>query len=332
LLALWAAIGIGYQLITFGYGSLGSGFWIFNLALATFYVTTFALAFYAAAGLISFPSENRSTPLRVVMLVQLAAWVGWMAYEWIESSYRTEVLLAMAMVAFGYWYVMGTILTGERSEMSQRTRRQLPRGIGGRMFLSWLFPGPGSGYMFVVANLTSIVVVSLLALNYAEWLGPGSSGLPGFERMAYFLVIGWGYAVAYLGLSRILVAALRRVAVVTMLACVLIHLLVLLAGSGIPWVIQMMSVELRYSGYTLLQVSNPFYSLYTVVNGGLQSDVDKLLVGVPCAAICALLLNMPRVARELRQVRIASPERVVEDEAELQAPPPAPGSPWDEPE
>jgi hypothetical protein len=331
--ALYLSISIAYLLITFGYGYISdSGFWITNLAWATFYVTTFALAFFAAAGLISFASENRSTPLRLIMLVQQAAWIGWMAYGWIETDFAAEVVFGMAVVVGGYWYAMGTLLTGERPEMSQRSRRQLPQSAFGRAFLTWLYPGPASGYMFVVANLTSIVVISVLALEYGAWLTVGGTGWPSLQELVYFLIIGWSYIVAYLGLGRLAVAALRRVAVVTMLASVLIHFLLVLAGSGIPTAIQMMSVSLRDSGYTLLQIANPFYSLYTVVNGGLQSDINVLLVAVPGAAVCMLLLNIPGVVRELRQVRVAAPTRVVEDEAELHAPPPAPSSPWDEPE
>jgi hypothetical protein len=44
-----------------------------------------------------------------------------------------------------------------------------------------------------------------------------------------------------------------------------------------------------------------------------------------------LLMNMPSVVRELRQVRTLPPPRVLEDEAELHpAPAAGPQSPWDE--
>ncbi len=52
--------------------------------------------------------------------------------------------------------------------------------------------------------------------------------------MFYLIVIGWGYLVAYLGLGMLIVSAVRHVALVTMLASVLIHFLLVLAGSGIP--------------------------------------------------------------------------------------------------
>jgi hypothetical protein len=330
--ALWLAVLTGYELIAFGYRYVsGSGFWIGNLAFATVYVTTFALAFYATTGLISFSSENRSTPLRLIMLIQQTAWIGWMTYAWVDIRFDMDMLFAMVMVAGSYWYIMGTMLTGERPQMSQRARRQLPRSYAGRMFLSWLYPGPASGYMFAVANLTSILLIAVLALFCSAWMSWARGGTLGNQPLVYFSVIGWGYTVAYLGLGRLVIAALRRVAVVTMLAAVLIHSLLLLAGSGIPMTIQSMSVELPYSGYSLIQITNPFYSLTMVIEGGLQSDLDFLLVAVPSAAVCVVLLNMPGVVRELRQVRVSPPARVIEDEAQLHAPP-RPTSPWDEPE
>jgi hypothetical protein len=156
-------------------------------------------------------------------------------------------------------------------------------------------------------------------------------GRPTPDEFFYFLVIGWGYVVAYLGLGLIVVGLLRRVAVVTMLASVLIHFLVVLAGSGIPTAFQLMSVELRYVEYSYLQVTNPFWSLMHIADGGIL-DAYVLVLIVPGAAVCVILLNLRSVIRELQQVRTALPTRVVEDEAELH-PTPAelPANPWDEP-
>jgi hypothetical protein len=117
-----------------------------------------------------------------------------------------------------------------------------------------------------------------------------------------------------------------------MLACVLIHFLLVLAGSGIPMAFQMMSVELRNVDYSYLQIANPFWSLIHVGNGGMYNEGPVLLILVPAAAVCMLLLNMRAVAKELREVRIAPPSRVVEDEALLHPPPQSlPSSPWDAP-
>ncbi|HEX5470706.1 MAG TPA: hypothetical protein VFW73_02415, partial [Lacipirellulaceae bacterium] len=129
----------------------------------------------------------------------------------------------------------------------------------------------------------------------------------------------------------LLIRALRRVAIVTMLASVLIHLLLLLAGFGIPYAIKSMSPELREASYSFLQITDPFSSLYHVANGGILADSRKILLIIPTVAICVLLANMPSVIRELRVVREAAPKRVLEDEAALHpAPESLATSPWDE--
>jgi hypothetical protein len=94
----------------------------------------------------------------------------------------------------------------------------------------------------------------------------------------------------------------------------------------------MMSIEMRYLDYSYLQIANPMWSLIHVANGGAFTDGNVLVLVVPAAAICILLLNLRKVIRELQQVRIAPPPRVVEDEAVLHPPPEMrPQSPWDRP-
>lgn len=329
--ALWAALGFAFILIFESYAVFGDWFWVASLALFTVFATTFALCFFAAAGMITFASENRSTPLRVVMLVQQACWIGWMAFAWITENMDTEVVLVMVMMAAFYWYAAGAILTSERPQMSLRVRRRLPKSFLGRAFLSWIYPGPAGGYLFVIANASAIGVMALLALAVGEATGRGVAGWPSGEQIIYLMFIGWGSLVAYLGVGLLIVSALRRVAAISMIGCVLVHVLLLAAGSGIPWTIQLMSVRLRYLDYTYLQLTNPFWTLYYVGRRGLPSDAVVLLLIVATAAICILLLNLPGVVRELRQVRIAPPPRVVADELERHPPPAArPTSPWDE--
>jgi hypothetical protein len=326
-----SVFGIASAVIQYGHNYWGGDeFWILSAALATFYVTFFALAYFAAAGMITFTSENRSTPLRICMLLQQAAWIGWIGYAWLSWQ---NINLACVLAAAGgatYWYAMGALLTAERSGMSQRVKRRLPKSLLGRVFFSWLNPGPASGYMFVVANATAIVLICFLAVTASRKMGRAAGAWPGNDELFYLLVIGWSYLVAYLGLGMIVVNALRRVAIVTMLASVLIHFLVLLAGSGIPTAIQLMSVELRYVEYSLLQISNPIWSLMHLADGP-PPEAQVLVLVVPAAAFCVLLLNLRGVIRELQEVRIAPPPRVVEDEAELHpAPTRQPTNPWEE--
>ncbi len=324
-------IGLSIPMIQMSYSYLGrTEFWVFVLMIATVYVTTFALAYFAAAGMISFASENRSTPLRICMLVQMATIVGWIGYGWIVSNYELFPLAGLAAIGGGYWYLMGTMLTAERPGMSQRVKRRLPHSMMGRIFFSWLNPGPGSGYMFVVANVTTVAILYWLAANVSFASGRNFPRSPSFHEVIYLLIIGWSYLVAYLGIGLLIIGVLRKFAVVTMLACVLIHFLLVLGGFGIPYAIKSMSVALRDADYSFLQITDPFFSLYHVAEGNAPADTLKLLVIIPSVAICVLLANLPNVIRELQVVREAAPKRVIEDERVLNPPPEAlPTNPWD---
>ncbi len=48
--------------------------------MLTAYASYFALFYFAAAGQLTFSSDNRSTPLRIVMLVQFLLFTGWMTW------------------------------------------------------------------------------------------------------------------------------------------------------------------------------------------------------------------------------------------------------------
>lgn len=334
LFMYWLAVAMGMEAASRGSRAVwgtGDGFWVLTAALATAYFSTFALAFFAAAGMITFTSENRSTPLRICMMVQQAVFIGWMAFAWIGDDFANGAVIAMAMCSGAYWYVMGTMLTAERPTMSQRVRRSLPQSFFGRMFLTWLNPGPASGYMFVIANVTSLIVLCLLAVMFGEVMRPGSGRRPDGLECIYFAFIGWGYVVAYLGIGLLVVRALRKIAVVTMLASVLIHFLLLLAGFGIPYAIKSMSVTMRDADYSYLQITDPFFSMIHLFDGGVSADANVIGLIVVGFSLCVLILNMPSVIRELRIVREAAPARVLLDEAELHPPPEAlPQNPWEE--
>jgi hypothetical protein len=333
LMVLWGAIAGGWAIIQYSYALFGGNdlFWTFTGAMATAYVTTFALIFFAATSMISFNTENRSTALRICMLVQQAAWIGWMAYAWIQDGFQYEALLIMAMLASFYWYAMGSLLTSERSGMSQRVKRRLPKSFAGRMFLSWLNPGPASGYMFVVANGTALVLLGFLGMFASDLLRTGAAGWPTKEELFYLLIVGWGYGVAYLGIGKLVIGLLRRIAQVNMFAGVLIHFLIILAASGIPTTIQLMSVDLRMLDYSYWQLPNPFWSLGHLADNGVMTEGPILILLVPAAAFCVFLLNLRSVVAELQAVRIAPPKRVVQDEAELHPAPEAlPQNPWEE--
>jgi hypothetical protein len=320
------------EMVRDGYTLVGNhDFWVTQLFLAAAYATSLALAYFAAAALITFASENRSTALRVLMLIQQATLVGWAAYVWIDSDYSPDIVAAMMSLFCCYWFFMGSMLDGEQAQLSRRAMRRLPQSVLGRVFLTWLSPGPSSGYVFAVANLTAILVLAIVAAVVAAKSVPATGPGTGSQELLVQLLIAWSYTVAYLGLGRLVVALVRKVSEVTIFSSVLLHALLLLAGSGIPTTIQWTSLALQNELYSYLQVTNPFWTLKYLSEYAPAPEGPVLATAVPAAALCLLLLNLPGAARELLRVRTAMPTRVAEDELALHPLPEAkPVSPWDE--
>jgi hypothetical protein len=237
------------------------------------------------------------------------------------------MLVAATVLATGYWAVMGALLTGEWPHLSRRVQRSLPQSTLGRTTLSLFNPGPGTGYLFAVSNLTMLIVVGLVVLLFR---GPATGRFVTTESIACLLVLSWSYVVGYLGVGRLITVLLRRWIFVPLTAAFLVQILLVMVGTFTPLVIQMTSRQLRNQGYSLLQISNPFWTLYELVNRGSSSVQAEVLIWiVPAAAVAVLLLNMRSVATELMHHRVAPPVRVLEEEAALHVPVAKPSNPWE---
>jgi hypothetical protein len=135
----------------------------------------------------------------------------------------------------------------------------------------------------------------------------------------------------YLGLAKLILDGLRKIVAFNPAISPVVNILLVGAGTGIPLTIQMMSPTLRRSGYTMLQITNPFWTLVELGDGpAAPAIVAPVTLVLSVAAVVVFALNLPGIVRELRHVRIAKPARVAEEDAALQPPPePVRTSPWD---
>jgi ABC-type transport system involved in multi-copper enzyme maturation permease subunit len=340
LLALWGVCDLTMELL-WDTGQVPFDepeFWQVCGGLLTAYVTTFALIFYAAAARITFPADNRSTRLRIVMLLQHVLFIGWMAWVWIGPAEGfSEIFYVLLSLMALYWYAMGALMTGESPELSMRVRRALPQSFLGRMFLTWFNPGPATGYVFAAATLGSGVMVVMAGVLVALIFSP--TRLANFRestatQIAAFGALALSYVVIYLGLGLLLVRLFRRFVQVGVLLAGLLNVLILVLAIFVPLVIHLLIPDLRGEDWTLLQTPNPFWTLvYLIDRSSLPTEAPVLLVVVPAAALVVFGLNVPGVVREVRRVRIEKPRRVAEEDAAAAAArrPPGPRqiSPWD---
>ena len=127
-------------------------FWIANLCLLSFYFTIAALLLLIGAGQITFASENRSSPIRVVLVVLQMLMIGWFTFYWVRFEAGELLFVEISAIA-AYWTLIGAFLSGETAQLSPRAMRQLPQSFLGRMAFTWFNPGSGTGYVFAMLNL-----------------------------------------------------------------------------------------------------------------------------------------------------------------------------------
>jgi len=223
-------------------------------------------------------------------------------------------------------------MTSEWPHLSRRVQRSLPQSRAGQVLLTWLNPGPGTGFMYAVANLTTVVCGSLAAVFLF-----GQNSIPVSSAQAICQCgFTWCYVVIFLGVGALLIALLRKYFFISMTAGFLVHVILLLFACGVPQIVTLTS---NYYGrgdtYSLLQSTNPIWTLMEATdNSAFYSGPEGviLMFVLPAAATIVLLLCFRLVAADLRHRRRTLPERVAEEEAELH--PVAaigPTNPWDLP-
>ncbi len=314
-------------------------FWLVSGIFLTAVVGFQVLFFLIARARLLFPSQNRSTAIRVTMMIHqaiFAGWMGWAAIQFPPVPYEA-VTVFVFMLAI-YWFLMGMFLTGENPQLSQRVKRSLPQSFLGRMFCTWFNPGSGTGYFFVVGNLAGAVLLVAFGLAMASFFKPEYINNWDSEKFAaVFLTCGLSlcYLTIYLGTARLFLLFLRRFAEVGVLLAVLINVLLYLVGELVPLVVSMMIPGVREEAYSLLQFPSPGFTIYVAIDSTTSRElaaVALLFLLLPAAII--FMLNFIFAASEIRQFRMAAPKRVQQEEAVLRPKRDEPTyrSPWDEDE
>lgn len=338
LAAFWACAGFTVSVFNDWMLPLeDAAFWQANLAVLMAAVSFYVLGYQAAAAGLNFPSSNRSTPLRITAIVQHSLFTGWIAWAWAQWS-EFPILLVYLVVSGGYWFAAGSYMTGEPAVMSPRVKRDLPQSVLGRTFLTWLNPGPGTGYLLALVGYGSTLLFALLLLQVQLWsgrpirsVGPTAMADP----VELVLRVGVGvlvYLAFYLGVGKWLLAVAARAQPIGVNGRALLHSLLVAAGVAGPLIFQWSSVH-RGEAYTLWQTTNPFWTIWMLCYPASSDDPLVALCIMSILAALVLAWQLPSIGREVASVRLAPPPRVAEEDAATAAalaPPPEPKDPWDE--
>ena len=310
-----------------------AGFWVGNLAVFTVWIAFGSLFLLIAAGQITFASENRSTRIRYMLLVIQSLWIGWMMFmwRWVDPNFSEPTLWIMVYFAAPFWMIAGSLLSGETAQLSPRAKRDLPQSLLGRILLTWLNPGSGSGYTFAVVNLGVVVAVQTIAFVQAMFANdrPPSDG-------SWFLasLVLWGYVASYMGFVRLLTSVARRFAPINMFAVFMIQAVFCLMGIVLPLIL----LSVRSAGdpsmwyYSELQIPNWAWTMYELTWPPTRAGVPiHIPVSIFLLGLVIFVVNLFDTALEVEQVRTLAPTRVLEDD-QSQRPIAAKRkkNPWDE--
>jgi len=287
--------------------------WIAQGSILTAYGSYLVLFLLAAAAQLSFASDNRSTRLRIAMLVQQVLFTGWMVYFWL--SYEAEEILVVWLSFSGlHWMVMGALMTGEWAQLSPRVKRQLPQSLLGRAFLIWFNPGSGTGYVFAVINLMAVTLLACVAMLVGQTAG---MSLRHAQQIVLFGVLLCGYLAAYLGVGRLIALWLRRYVTFGLLLPVVMHVLLLALGAGLPLLFQAWLFGFaEFEDYSVLQAPNWIWTLIETLDHNILAD-PAVPILVVSAGLIAFFVNLLAGREEVEQVREAVPLRVLQDDEAL---------------
>lgn len=328
-------------LVTQGISLDDPEFWSVNISLAILYANLAVVVFLCARAQLMSPSQNRSSAIRIALTAAHLSAIGW--FSWAVLRLETDLIFGMLYLGTIVWFFCGLVMVGESDQLSPRVRRSLPKTALGRALLGWYMPGSGTGYTFVlwhmiVVCLLAPLMTSDLVNGIAQRLttgviAPGNFSAP--DRVLETAVIATSYLAIYLGLARLIMMALRRFDEVRLALRFLTGVLLVMFLGGGPWVIQIANPQTRGMPYTLIQATNPVWTLseYCMYSGPPPGNGEVLIIILPLAGALIWALNLPSIASQLRVRRGEMPERVIEEDRMLSTAalrPAGPTNPWSE--
>lgn len=286
-------------------------------AIGTILAIAFSLVLHAAAAAIDFPSENHSTPLRWRILGLVALVLFWSIAAIVGLQEASGAVLLLVGV-FVFMMAIGALITGEHGIISPRAQRTLPKSFAGRVFLTWLYPGAGLGYLFVVSVYGGLVVtLSSLEVYYVSsldnWFGRSSVVIAGYLLLCYLTF--------YLGLNRLLLLLFPKTIPSRMLSSFCLLTVTLLFAHLIPLILVYYWNDYREFDYGWHQALNIWWTADVALNDlPLRNSVNifssEIGLSIALVTLCAISifgLNLSLCTRDVLLVRVAQPPRVLEE-------------------
>ena len=299
--------GFSYELAN-GYSWRVEERFLMKVAVATG-ISTGVLFLAMACAQITFPSENRSTIIRLAMLLHQLVFIsmlfGFCLFD--ESNAPGDNEFQICMV-FGmhYWLIMGAMMVAVPGRLSNRVKRSMPQTFLGALFGGLLMPGPGRGFLFAWSScLFASAVCVFVTLPMAE-LDVIKSGLAiGASFMFFSLMLSVTYLLLRLGMRN----AKRPLLVFGVLVLIMVYFLPI----AIVESLRTFLFSGRFSlGATFLNYMSWFGTMYEI-NRTVDSNIGLM---IPMAILSTLvtIFALLVASRELTVRSIATPAHVIDED------------------
>ena len=272
----------------------------------------------ATAAQLTPESENRSTPLRISLLMLSTTIVGLAAYGIQHDDLDVAMFswssptIALALL----WLVGASMMVAESPIMTPRIQRELPNSFLSRILLTWLTPGPATGLVFSVVIIAVLCCACVLSLELiSQWQGRGGVGRA-VAMFSQFSVLYLGYAMCFLVLVKWIVAIARLksnpradIGIATMIV-------VLVATSLIPFAVGLQANEFREYDYSYWQITNWCWTFGEAADRKLSGGEEYIILSAGIILFASCVISMPAIVLPRR---IATPERVTEAKHEVES-------------
>lgn len=302
----WISGFAAYSVLTEPALFVSGEFWLAVSALLTLGIALGAFAACLATARISHPEENASTPSRVVALLALLLLIGWLIYVRVKTPSDVPIV-ACILSSFGFpcVFLLSILWTTEAEPMSRRVAAQVPTWIPALLAAPFL-PGGGRGVLFSL--ILHLAFVGGICAVVAGVPHTSSGWMPGPDAAMSLAIALASYSTIYLFIPGAIMSGARSSEPRARLVSRLVILAILAFGMSVP------TIVLGLSGSNF---EHSFRHPFTPVEGArifVDSKVEPAqratyMGGLTIFVIVGLLLNAPRVARGVIEVREAAQRR-----------------------
>lgn len=295
-------------------GALTRHIFIGVFAVFTLLMATFSLLMQTAAAAIDMASENKSTPIRKRLLVLLGVMLFWLSLAMFSShqEYRNDVIelcTGMLTVFFCAWMAVGALICGERGIISPRARRTLPKTFLGRVFLTWLSPGAGLGYVFATMVFASVALFLSTIVGTLAPSGRGMIGVDSYFASAFAFTCFYAF---YVGLCRLVMLLSARRAAAPMVLSVSLMIVLLMLIQLVPYFLVSYWNDFGSVGYDWHQVFNIYLAIHSLLTTGWPTFSGNLLM-LSLASLTVFGLNLMLSTKDVMILRLNAPTRVQQE-------------------